>query len=172
MENSDLILLTPVTNPKDKKADILRLLLSHKSRLDRNLIVGCLSYRLNKPKNKDKDHKMIVNKLVDVYHDHVALVSRIEKFVPIYNHLPQGSIQLMSKIPYNTDVVLLHDMLSKKSMPNMSFRLRKVGREMYLDIKKPVQKQLTRINSFSSYQEPTYQEPAYLDVMSFGSDQS
>ena len=170
MENSDLLLLTPITNPKDKKAETLRLLLSHKSRLDKNLIIGCLSYRLNKPKNKDKDHKMIVNKLVDVYNDHVTLVSRIEKFVPIYQHLPEGSIQLMSKIPYNTDIVLLHDMLSKKSLPNMSFRLRKAGREIYLDIKKPVQQQPTRTNSFSSYQEPTYQEPGYLDIMSFSND--
>ena len=91
--------------------------------------------------------------------------------------MPEGSIQLMSKIPYNTDVVLLHDMLTKKSLPNMSFRLRKVGREMYLDIKKPVQQQLTRINSFSSYQEPTYQDPTYqdpeyLDIVSLGNNSS
>lgn len=170
MENSDLLLLTPVTNPKDKKAETLRLLLSHRSRLDKNLIVGCLSYRLNKPKNKDKDHKMVVNKLIDVYKDHVALVSRIEKLVPVYTNLPEGSVQLMSKIPYNTDVVLLHDMLSKKNLPYMSFRLRKVGREMYLDIKKPVQRPPIRTISHSSYQEPSYQDSGYLDIMSFSND--
>lgn len=162
------LLLAPPSYIKDKKADILRLLLNHNSKLDKNLIIGCISYRINKPKKKDKDHKMVVNKLVEVYNDHIALADRIEKFVPVFKTMPEESIHLMSKIPYNTDLVLLHDMLKSRNLPNMMFRLRKTGRLHYLDIKKPVAPKIcpTRTLSCSSFDEesPGYEDPGYLDI--------
>lgn len=181
MDNS--LLLTPAGSGKDKKADTLRSLLSYKSRLDRNIIVGCISYRLNKPKNKDKDHKLIANKLVEVYNNHISLADRIEKFISVYKSMPEGAIHLMSNIQSNTDVVLLHDILNRRNLPSMMFRFRKAGREYYLDIKKPFSPTISPTRSFSgsSFQEdlpdlpedsPGYQDPGYLDIMSFNSQLS
>ena len=142
METSETpLILLPTIENKDKKLGIIRKLHSHKSKLDKNVIAGCIAYRVAKPKKKEKEHKIIANRLVDIYEKHLLLVDRIINFLPIYNKLPDGAIYLMNKVPSFTDTLLLHDMLFKHpvvpSYLRIAFRVRYIRNgTSLLDIKK------------------------------------
>lgn len=156
MENTQLIVPPQKNRKQDNKLDILYKLHSHKSKLNKGVIAGCISYRSHKPKGKSRDHKDLVNTLIRYYNKHQLIVKRIEAIHPEFELMPDCAIYIMNNVPGDLDIVLLLDMC--KHLSPMQFKLGRFHDGYALNIRKP---------TTAKYSEPEPEpESLYMEVES------